>query len=153
MIAKLLILICFSLYGIISIHEMIDIYKSYGMFINDTKCNYVYYSNLANCILGCLLSIYVVGFLLCKCMCKKIIEVKLSFSLGKSIIMFGFIALNIWNGVQLYNDDSCYEKYNLKEYSIIYICLVIVTLCILIIDLIFCSKKKDKKNYSSMNNS
>ena len=151
MIIELLLLTCFSLYGVISIYDLLETYKNYGIIIDDTECNKVYYCNLINCILGCLLSVYIIAFIICQCLCKNIISMKMEFSLIKSIVLICFVGMNVWIGIQLYEDESCYTKYKIKNYNIAYIFLVILILCFLLVNRLFCSKPKKKDdNYESM---
>ena len=149
MITQVIILICFGLYGGIAIYDFIDIYKNNGIFLNDDKCDEIYYYNIINCILGWFLSIYIIGFLLCKYLCRQIIEVKLNFTLSKCITILVFIGINIINTIELYEDESCYIKYKIKYYTISYICLVVIMLCTLVINSLFCSN--DDNNYEPMN--
>ena len=144
MITELLLLACFSLYGTIAVYDLLDTYNTYGTFIDDGPCKKVYYSNLVNCILGCLLSVYIIAFLLCQCLCNEVMNIKMNFSLTKCLAMVIFVGVNIWNAIQLSDDDSCYTKYKIKAYSYAYIILICLISVIL---LCYNMYKKRERNY------
>lgn len=152
MIAKSIVFLCFCFYGAISVYDVVSTYNNYGAFNKDNNCVEVFYVNLFNCILGALLSLYVVTFLVCKCLCNGILDLKLNLSITKAFGFLTFVGLNIWNCIQLSKNDECYLKYKIKNYNIAFISLVAIVLITLVINSIFCNKKKrTNTEYTSMN--
>ena len=150
MIAKILLFLSFGLYGAISVYNLVETYKSHGFIIHDDKCSSVYYCNFVNCILGVLVSTYLIGFLCCKCMCHNITEIKMNFSFLKLLAFVSFLGVNIWNLIELQHNEECYLKYKIRNYSYTYIGIVGFIIVVLIINSLFCGKKKKSTHYNSM---
>lgn len=150
MIAKSIVFLSFCFYGAISVYDVVSTYNNYGAFNKDDDCVEVFYVNLFNCILGALLSLYVVTFLVCKCLCSGILDLKLNLSITKALAFLTFVGLNIWNGVQLSKNDECYLKYKIKNYNIAFISLVAIVFVTLAFNALFCSKKKKTEEYRQM---
>ena len=92
-----------------------------------------------------LLSIFIVSFLLVKFLCMKVMDCKVSFSLTKLIVLFGFVGVNIWNLTELIHNNECYLKYKIRSYNMAYLGLLGGILLTLLCSL-FCSKNNPQYN-------
>ena len=124
MLTECVLVLLFILYGVTAVWNMFETYTNYGFIIKDSECESVYYCNFVNSILGILLSLFVVVFLILQGLCKNVMSCKVSFSITKLIVLLSFVGVNIWNAIQLSDDDSCYTKYKIKAYSYAYIILI-----------------------------
>ena len=147
MIIKILLLSLFLAYGGVAVYNFVMTYNAYKFSIEDNKCNAIFYGNYANCILGSLLSLFIVTFLTIKYLCEDIMDCNVSFGIFKLLILLGFIAVNIWNSVNLSKDDTCYKKYNIYDYSIAFISLIGSIILILFINCLKNQKKNKVQNY------
>ena len=138
---KLLILSLFFAYGGIAIYNFLMTYNNYKFFINDKECNIIFYLNYTNCILGTLLSLFIVTFLIIKYLCENIMECNVSFGFFRLLILLGFIVINVWTAVDICKDVTCYKKYDLYNYSISFISIIS---CIVLVLFINCLKNKKK---------
>ena len=150
MIAKSIVFLCFCCYGAISVYDVVSTYYNFGAFNKDEDCVEVFYVNLFNCILGALLSLYVVTFLVCKCLFDGILDLKLNLSITKAFAFLTFVGLNIWNCIQLSESDECYLRYKIKNYNLAFISLVSIVFITLLINALFCSKEKKTNEYKNM---
>ena len=150
MLAKGIVFLSFCCYGAVSIYNIAKTYNSYGAFINDSNCSEVFYVNLFNCLLGAVLSLYVVTYLVCKCLCNGIVELKLNLSLTKCIGLICFVGVNIWNGIKLSNNNECYLKYKTKNYNIAFLAISSLVFLTLIINSLFCYKSQKTDDYKRM---
>lgn len=145
MLVNCILVVLFGLYGALSVFNVINTYSNYGFIINDSKCESVYYCNYVNSGLGVLLSIFIVSFLLVKFLCMKVMDCKVSFSLTKLIVLFGFIGVNVWNLTELIHNNECYLKYKIKNYNLAYLGLLGGILLTLLCSL-FCSKNNESRH-------
>ena len=145
MLVNCILVVLFGLYGALSVFNVINTYSNYGFIINDSKCESVYYCNYVNSGLGVLLSIFIVSFLLVKFLCMKVMDCKVSFSLTKLIVLFGFIGVNVWNLIELIHNNECYLKYKIKNYNLAYLGLLGGILLTLLGSL-FCSKNNESRH-------
>ena len=145
MLVNCILVVLFGLYGALSVFNVLNTYSNYGFIINDSKCESVYYCNYVNSGLGILLSIFIVSFLLVKFLCIKVMDCKVSFSLTKLIVLFGFIGVNIWNLTELIHNNECYLKYKIRNYNLAYLSLLGGILLTLLCSL-FCSKNNNLKH-------
>ena len=140
MLVNCILVVLFGLYGALSVFNVINTYSNYGFIINDSKCESVYYCNYVNSGLGILLSIFVVFFLLVKFLCMRVMDCKVSFSLTKLLVLFGFVGVNVWNLTELIHNNECYLKYKIISYNLAYLGLLGGILLTLLLSL-FCQKK------------
>lgn len=145
MLVNCILVVLFGLYGALSVFNVINTYSNYGFIINDSECASVYYCNYINSGLGLLLSIFVVSFLLVKFLCMKVMDCKVSFSLTKLLVLFGFIGVNVWNLTELVHNNDCYLKYKIMNYNLAYLGLFGGILLTLLCSL-FCSKNNESRH-------
>ena len=145
MLVNCILVVLFSLYGTLSVFNLVKTYSDYGFVINDSKCESVYYCNYVNSGLGFLLSMFIVSFLLVKFLCMKVMECKVSFSLTKLLVLFGFVGVNVWNLTELLHNNDCYLKYKIRSYNLAYLGLIGGILFTLFCNL-FCSKNKESRH-------
>lgn len=66
---------------------------------------------------------------------------KVSFSITKLIVLLAFVGVNIWNLIELLDNDTCYLKYKIKNYNLGYLTLLGATLTTLVVNSLCCSNK------------
>ena len=145
MLVNCILVVLFVLYGALSILNVINTYFNYGFIIKDSQCASVYYCNYINSGLGILLSIFVVSFLLVKFLCMRVMDCKVSFSLTKLLVLFGFVGVNVWNLTELIHNNECYLKYKIRSYNVAYLGLLGGILLTLLCSL-FCSKNNESRH-------
>ena len=145
MLVNCMLVVLFVLYGSLAILNLINTYLNYGFEINNSKCSRVYYCNYINSGLGLLLSIFVVSFLLVKFLCMRVMDCKVSFSLTKLLVLFGFVGVNILTLTELIHNNECYLKYKIRSYNVAYLSLLGGILLTLLCSL-FCSKNNQSRH-------
>jgi hypothetical protein len=146
MLTECVLVLLFILYGVTAVWNMFETYTNYGFIIKDSECESVYYCNFVNSILGILLSLFVVVFLILQGLCKNVMSCKVSFSITKLIVLLAFVGVNIWNLIELLDNDTCYLKYKIKNYNLGYLTLLGATLTTLVINSLCCSNKKTNED-------
>ena len=146
MLTECVLVLLFILYGATAVWNMFETYTNYGFIIKDSECESVYYCNFVNSILGILLSLFVVVFLILQGLCKNVMSCKVSFSITKLIVLLAFVGVNIWNLIELLDNDTCYLKYKIKNYNLGYLTLLGATLTTLVVNSLCCSNKKTNKD-------
>lgn len=148
MVIKFILLALFVSYGCVSVYNFLDTYNNYKFSIDDQECNSIFYCNYVNCILGSILSLFIITYLIFKYLCKDIMDCNVSFSFLKVIVLLSFIGINLWNIVNLSkNKQYCYYKYGLYNYTIAFISIIAFISLTLIINCFKSNKKNRIENY------